>query len=355
MITLIKRTIAYYLKSSKEFLFLLTFPIIIITAEYMMMEKVFNQENFNPFEGENLYYTVENNEDGIISEVELKALIEGMDLNVIKGESKNDEDVQINIKSNEVDIVYSSGNSQLASSIVEIMKNYDRSVRAYMMGGGSRVEEVDISTSFVKGEVIPSSKDYYGVSMITIFIISVGLMSVSQVTKELRTGLKIRLNTMGVSNSKYYTSTLIGYMIIAAVCLLPTYMYSYFILETNWGGNFLIPYLALIPFFILFISITMLASTLFKKGEQVISTIGGIMFPVLGMLGGCFFPLDMYLPEWFSVVSNISPLKWYNDGIFDMVYKNENTTLIIGSLAALIIGVALVFITINIADREARA
>ena len=50
MITLIRRTIEYYFKSSKEYIFLLIFPILIMTGEYMMMEKIFGGEVKNPFD-----------------------------------------------------------------------------------------------------------------------------------------------------------------------------------------------------------------------------------------------------------------------------------------------------------------
>lgn len=347
MITLIRRTIEYYFKSSKEYIFLFIFPIVIMTSQYMMMEKIFGGEVKSPFEDTVIYYEIK--EAGVINESSIETILNPLGAELVKGTSNLEEDIQIEVDNKNIKIT--ANNNLKANSITNIINSYNRKINVIALSSGVLSKEIKVSENIIKGEDKISSKDYYGVTMISMFFITVGLVSSGMISKERRNGIKERLKILGVSNKKYYCSSLIGFLIIAIIGLLPGYLYSYYVLETNWGGNPIIPYLVIIPFSTLFISIVMFFTSILKSGEKVVGIVGGIAFPILGMLGGAFFPIDSYMPQWFNSLSYVSPLKWFNNGMMQMIYKGNNIHLIIGSIVALLIGIALLIVTIKNSDR----
>lgn len=348
---LIKRTINYYFKSSKEFIFLFIFPIVIMTAQYMMMENIFKSSNDNLYRDIKVYYEIKN--DGIISEDILKGI-----LKPLNGEKGNIGDINehtalLQIDGEKIKIIYGSLAEKTVDYVVNIINSYTRASIVMEKADGLN-NNVNVTTDYIKAMKKPESKDYYGVSMMSIFLITVGSMCTGLISKDKIKGMKNRLTTIGVNNFRYYISTMVGFVLIATIGLLPCYIYSYFVLKTNWGGNLIIPYLALIPFFILFISIFMLVTAIFENGEKVMGMVGGIAFPVLGGLGGAFFPVESFVPKWFNSICYISPLKWYNDGIFNMVYQGEYKALIIAVVVATLLGAIFTGITIIYSNRKER-
>lgn len=349
---LIKRTINYYFKSSKEFIFLFIFPIVIMTAQYMMMENVFKSSNDNLHRKIKVYYEVK--KDGIISEEILNIILKP--LNGEKGniDNVNTDTVLVQINEEEIKVIYGSLAEETADSIINNINSYARANRVLEKTNGIDYRDINVITDYIKAEKKPESKDYYGVSMMSIFLITIGSMCTGLISKDKIKGMKDRLITIGISNFKYYIGTMIGFVVIATIGLLPCYIYSYFVLKTNWGGNFLIPYLSLIPFFVLFLSIFTLVTAIFENGEKVMGMVGGIAFPILGGLGGAFFPVENFVPEWFNVICYVSPLKWYNDGIFNMVYKTEYTALIIAVIVSTFLGIVFTSMTIIYSNRKER-
>ena len=260
-------------------------------------------------------------EEGVINEGSLETILKPLGAELVKGTSTSEDDIQIEVNNQNIKI--RANNNLKANSITNIINSYNRKINVIALSGGAMSKEIKVSKNIIKGEEKISSKDYYGVTMLSMFFITVGLLSSGMISKDRRNGIKERLKILGVSNKKYYCSSLIGFLIIAIIGLLPGYLYSYYVLETNWGGNPIIPYLVIIPFSILFISIVMFFTTILKSGEKVVGIVGGIAFPILGMLGGAFFPIDSYMPEWFNILSYISPLKWFNNGMMQMIYKGE--------------------------------
>lgn len=346
MITLIKRTISHYFKSSKEYIFLFIFPIIFITAEYMMMENIMNKGMTNPIDNISINYEIE--DGSLFNEEDLKRAISSIGIDVVNGKSEKEDDIEIVVKKDKLVVITS--NETTGNQIVESINNFLRSESA--SAGRNTFNDVKLERNIIKEEGKISSKDYYGVTMLSMFFISIGMMSSGLTTKDKIGGIKERFITIGISNKAYYSSSLLGYLIIGVLGLLPGYIYSYFVLKTNWGGNVIIPYLSMIPYMVLFISLVTLLSTILKNGEKVVGILGGIAFPILGGLGGAFFPIESYIPKWLNTISYISPLKWFNDGIMNMVYKDSMYTLIVGALVALFIGVGILSITIYCCNKE---
>lgn len=342
---LIRRTIDFYFKSSKEYIFLFLFPIVFITAEYLMMEKIFGGDTKTAYDNVSIYYEIEN--ESYINEGRLEEILAPLNLKMIKGQGTSKDDIQVTVDNE--DIKVKASNKTLENMIISSIKSYDRAAKAYT---GKKFNNVAIKKDMLKEEGEISSKDYYGVTMISMFFITAGTIGCSLISKDKLSGIKEKLKTMGVSNRRYYISTIIGFSIIASLGLLPGYIYSYFILDTNWGGNPIIPYLSIISFIILFVSLVVFLATKLKNGGKVIGVLSGIGYPILGSLGGAFFPIDTYVPKWFSIISYISPLKWFNNGIMKMVYKDNIIPLIIGTLLALAIGIAIIAYTIYYSNKE---
>ena len=93
-----------------------------------------------------------------------------------------------------------------------------------------------------------------------------------------------------------------------------------------------------------FLSIGMLAGAVSKTEEGAIGLANFIVLP-MAFLSGSFFPLDG-APTWLQVVSNCLPLKHLNQGMLDVMVREQGPSAIVLPILILL-GFAAVFATVS--------
>ncbi|WP_229054750.1 ABC transporter permease [Aeromicrobium sp. Leaf350] len=93
-----------------------------------------------------------------------------------------------------------------------------------------------------------------------------------------------------------------------------------------------------------FLSIGMLAGAVSKTEEGAIGLANFIVLP-MAFLSGSFFPLDG-APAWLRIVSNCLPLKHLNDGMLDVMVREQGPGAIVVPIAILL-GFAAVFAAVS--------
>ncbi|KEJ03453.1 ABC transporter permease [Clostridium botulinum A2B7 92] len=243
-------------------------------------------------------------------------------------------------------------NSQLVSTLLDTFVdkvNMTKEVSSKNPMALSKIK-VDNSPNFVNTKTIdgknsPRGIDYYAVTMLTMTILygtAVGAMSIAS---EIKRRTYKRLICSNTSPLKILFSKILASFLVIAFQSFLIYLFSKYILGTNWGNNklALISVVASLIFMAVSAGVC-IANTV--KNEGVMSIIIYMFVPVLTFLGGGYIPLNTIGSKMLNSVSNISPLKWSNDAIFKIIFGNDlsifRTTMLIN------LGAGVLFLLIAI-------
>ncbi|CBZ02328.1 cytolysin ABC transporter [Clostridium botulinum H04402 065] len=259
-------------------------------------------------------------------------------------------DVYIKIPNDKKIYIYENNvrafNSQLVSTLLDTFVdkvNMTKEVSSKNPMALSKIK-VDNSPNFVNTKTIdgknsPRGIDYYAVTMLTMTILygtAVGAMSIAS---EIKRRTYKRLICSNTSPLRILFSKILASFLVIAFQSFLIYLFSKYILGTNWGNNklALISVVASLIFMAVSAGVC-IANTI--KNEGVMSIIIYMFVPVLTFLGGGYIPLDTIGSKMLNSVSNISPLKWSNDAIFKIIFGNDlsifGTTMLINLVAGVL-------------------
>ncbi|APR00014.1 ABC-2 type transporter family protein [Clostridium botulinum] len=270
--------------------------------------------------------------------------------------SNGKADVYIKIPNDKKIYIYENNvrafNSQLVSTLLDTFVdkvNMTKEVSSKNPMALSKIK-VDNSPNFVNTKTIdgknsPRGIDYYAVTMLTMTILygtAVGAMSIAS---EIKRRTYKRLICSNTSPLKILFSKILASFLVIAFQSFLIYLFSKYILETNWGNNksALISVVASLIFMAVSAGVC-IANTV--KNEGVMSIIIYMFVPVLTFLGGGYIPLDTIGSKMLNSVSNISPLKWSNDAIFKIIFGNDLS--IFGTTMLINLGAGVLFLLIAI-------
>ncbi|RUT52950.1 ABC-2 type transporter family protein [Clostridium botulinum] len=270
--------------------------------------------------------------------------------------SNGKADVYIKIPNDKKIYIYENNvrafNSQLVSTLLDTFVdkvNMTKEVSSKNPMALSKIK-VDNSPNFVNTKTIdgknsPRGIDYYAVTMLTMTILygtAVGAMSIAS---EIKRRTYKRLICSNTSPLKILFSKILASFLVIAFQSFLIYLFSKYILGTNWGNNklALISVVASLIFMAVSAGVC-IANTI--KNEGVMSIIIYMFVPVLTFLGGGYIPLDTIGSKMLNSASNISPLKWSNDAIFKIIFGNDLN--IFGTTMLINLGAGVLFLLIAI-------
>lgn len=182
-------------------------------------------------------------------------------------------------------------------------------------------------------------------TMTILYGTAVGAMSIAS---EIKRRTYKRLICSNTSPLKILFSKILASFLVIAFQSFLIYLFSKYILGTNWGGNnkggALISVIASLIFMAVSAGVC-IANTVKNEGG-VMSIIIYMFVPVLTFLGGGYIPLDTVGSKMLNSVSNISPLKWSNNAIFKIIFGNDLS--IFGTTMLINLGAGVLFVLIAI-------
>lgn len=185
-----------------------------------------------------------------------------------------------------------------------------------------------------------SSFQYYGVVQITFMALYNITTCVNYVKEDERIGALYRLRMAGISSLKYYIINLFGFLFLSALVTLPSFVVSIRFLGTKWGNVPAFSYICILSLSAVMISFGLLLTKIVNNVWSILDIINTIIIPFMSYLGGAFGPNSFDSSPALKLLSNMSLVKWLNEGIFSMVYRNDYSIIII----SLIINLSLTFI-----------
>ncbi|WP_195264239.1 ABC transporter permease [Clostridium sp. 1001275B_160808_H3] len=365
MISIIKAVIINCIRDKKNHLFMIFFPLFLILLIGSTVSSYFNStDNQVVLEDVAVYYLDDSSEKikevfNTFKNIEFEdknniklTLKEIDDIEVGKKEVKVNRAILLHLKQDTIEF-YSNSQSMVNPSFVygllnSIADRYNTITEVYSINPGKANEIVksEYVNNFVEEENIaynerPDSMDYYGVAEIGLMIFYFVTLPLYNIKNDRKNSIKDRINLSGISTSKYYFASFLGFLIYSFGTLMITYILSNIIFDINYGRNLLIVPLAMIPFLIIVIGIGIIVPMIFKEEEVSGTIIQNVIIPVLTFLGGGYIALDDNLGGLLNIVTSISPLRWFNISIFRYIYSGDSTTLIrwllIGAVSLIII------------------
>jgi len=166
----------------------------------------------------------------------------------------------------------------------------------------------------------PSSMDYYGVTITSMFIFY-GLIFISTyIIGEKRQKTRDRILIAPVKNASYQWGVITGNVIILFLQMCLLILLGIFVFNTYWGDNIIVPILVLTFELIMISSIGALLGILIES-EAVVAGVAQLVIPILVFLGDGYVQLPN--AGVFGIVKKISPVYWVNHSIFSAIYLND--------------------------------
>lgn len=360
MLYIIKQGLISQLRQRKWVIFNALFPIFLMLligtmlasfeGDYSTTEVAFIN-NTSKETSEILNIFEENSE-----EINVK-LTEITDLEVGKEEVRNNRNILIDFEKDTVKVYFSEANARGGAKVLATLqgigKGYAAVTEMYSINPEKATEVLRDSAFFeeVKVELVPkenapNSYQYYGVVETTMMVFYIALFPIGILSYDKRNKMKERINLAGITNWSYFMGRIISSWILSIIVLIPGFLFSIYQLNTKWGDNPLITFVYVSIFGLMMATTGALIGYIAKEHEKATVILQGIVIPALSFLGGAYLSLPQNIPGIFGMITNLSPLRWLNKGIFELAYKGDwkilNTSLIINlSITAILI---LIFI-----------
>ncbi|MBE6077370.1 MAG: ABC transporter permease [Clostridium lundense] len=364
ILNILKKEILQNLRDKKSMLLMTLFPMLLITILGTVFSGNFastiNIPEINVMYSINKDVKIDKNFKDFTKEIEKTMKVNFKETkdekDALEKISNGKTDVYIKIPNDKKIYIYENNlrafNSQLVSTLLDAFVDKVNMTKEVASKNPMALSKIKVNTSpnFVNTKTIdgkdsPRGIEYYAVTMLTMTILygtAVGAMSIAS---EIKRRTYKRLICSNTSPLKILFSKILASFLVIAFQSFLIYLFSKYILGTNWGNNKLA--LVSVVASLIFMAVSAgvcIANTI--KNEGVMSIIIYMFVPILTFLGGGYVPLEPIGSKMLNSVSNISPLKWSNDAIFKIIFGNNLS--IFGITMLINIGAGVLFLLIAI-------
>lgn len=215
----------------------------------------------------------------------------------------------------------------------EIGGSYDQNL-ARATAAQERLPRMEVHTvqADSKAATLPEGFSYSAPTMLVLFVFINTLAGAANIVETRRLGMYERMSAAPVRPRSIIageTITLLALSLLQAGLIVATGTVAF---GVSWG-NPLAAVLLIAVWALVASGVGMLAGTLFRTPEQA-SVIGPTLGIVLGMLGGCMWPLSIVNSAMRSV-GHITPHAWAVDAWTALIARGAGLTGILTDLAAL--------------------
>lgn len=364
MIGLIRTTILRQLKSPKYLIFVSIFPIILTLLIGGLIGKFMGQGV--TLSHKTVYYMDNGNEQTQKVLEIARSVKDNTEFTFQKISSKtdginkaqNDGDLFVDVNGNNIDIYVSNDNKMYYTYLQSMFDGIYKGVNTYEIIAKENTKVLvnnlnykNIEIQMMSKSQTPTGFDYYAVVELTMMVLYILMFPMNQYYEDKKSKISQRIKMAGISNLKYILGCTIGYFILSFVITLPSFIFSKYILHTNWGASPLLCYAVIEVFALSSILLGTVVSFIFDEKEKAQQIIQSIIIPVFSFLGGSYFAISNTSLGKFGFILNISPLRWINNGIFTSIYEGKNTLLIETGVIYLLISILLVVILVTVFKR----
>ena len=171
-----------------------------------------------------------------------------------------------------------------------------------------------------------------------------GMTGLFGIAHEKNSKTRDRILISPVKKYEFLIGKTIGGVIGTIIQIAIVILFSKYVLRANWGNDIFTVLLIFISQIVMAISIGVGLGFIFKN-ENVANGILNFMIPVIVFLGGSYMPVDGFGSKTFQAITYLSPVRWVNRSIFDVIYNNNYSK--VSSAILINIGIAVIFLAIS--------
>lgn len=218
-----------------------------------------------------------------------------------------------------------------------------QSAQALMDAAPDRISLAEAATQDPV-EYDPRANSSAGQLITWVFIPLIGLSGAFAFERQ--KGTLRRLLTSPTRKATFLIGTITGQVALALVQMLLLIGFGMVVMKLNWGRDPL-------ALGVILVSSALAASALgtalgaFVKTEGQASSISVTMGMVMALLGGCWYPLEMF-PQFIRDAVKVLPTTWAMQGMLDLVLRGQGLTAVLPEAGVLLL-FALIFFTIGVA------
>lgn len=251
--------------------------------------------------------------------------------------------------------LYKSDLAGIQGSVVEsIMKSflqrYGAVIEIAKVNPGA-LNEINNNTSYeglvtnisLNNKAKPEAMDYYAVTMLTLIILYSSMTGMYSIAGERIAKTQDRLFCAPVSKYKILMGKILGTIIYSALQIVLIIAFSKFVFHAYWGDHLGTVFIIALAESVMTVSLGAGLSFIIKD-TGVLSGLLSMFSSILAFLGGGYFPLDG-MGKTMQLVTNISPVKWINQAMFQVIYSNDFSS--VGIAIGISLLISAIFIAIS--------
>ena len=188
-----------------------------------------------------------------------------------------------------------------------------------------------------------SSYEYYSIGMMIFIFTSSGLISSYNFLDDNIKQGNVRTMFAPIKKVGVYLSQIISGTLYSSVAIVVTMIIFNLLFGVNYKGNGILICISFITLCFMSNALGMFLCTTINHVGMV-NVVFNIVQVVLCVLGGAFFSLEV-LGEVPAMISKISPVKWFMDGLLNSIYDNNNFILFLAIGFNIIAAIILIGLT----------
>ncbi len=154
-----------------------------------------------------------------------------------------------------------------------------------------------------------------------------------------------RLLTTPTSKATFLLGSIVGQLVIGIVQMALLIGFGALVMKVNWGRSIAAAGLLLVIFGLASVAFGVMLGT-FVKTEKQASNLSIMMGMVMALLGGCWWPLELF-PAGLRTIVHVLPTTWAMEGFTDLLMRGQGIEAIWLPSAALL-GFAVLFFTVGL-------
>lgn len=361
---IMKKELLQNFRDKQAMFWMIVFPIIMIFILGNSLSAFFGQEDLSVPKTKVVYNIKEDTKETKNLEKFFIDSKESLNMEFVKNDDKDKiisdiklgkYDCYLEIKSDKDIAVYSNDiknfNASLITNLIETYVEKTNAIESIKDKNpiGLRFVDTDSSVNFVKTKSLdsvkqPTSLDYYSVTMLTMTILYSTLTGAMAVTGERVRGTMKRISCSPVSKFSVYTGKMIACCIVVGIQVSLLFLFTKYMFDANWGSDLTSIMLILVSLIIFTVSLGMGFARMFKN-PNLMSTIIHMLIVLMNFLGGGYVRLDMFgKNNILTVIAKISPIKWTNESIFNIIYGNDYSLVMTAVVINLSLAVILMIV-----------
>lgn len=192
-------------------------------------------------------------------------------------------------------------------------------------------------------EYDPNTNSSIGQMITWVFVPLIGLSAMLAYERQI--GTLRRLLTSPTSRAVYLGGTIIGMVLTAMLQMTILIAFGKLVLHVNWGNSVLAIAMMLVSSTLAAAALGTMLGTLVKTESQAngLSIMTGM---VMAMLGGCWYPLELF-PQAVQSAVRVLPTTWTMQGMLDIALRGQGPAGVVLEMLVLF-GFALVFFVVGV-------